>query len=261
MLPAPAGSRKAHIPMLDARIITVTELVVRKSFVDVEPRGVPLALADLHRTLAVGTRVALRLPTEFDQPRTTDVLAGGGFVDVARSGSDLLATRARTLPDYVAARMRVLFAGLNPSLYAADAGVGFARPGNRFWPAALAAGVLTIDRDPRDALTSHHAGFTDLVKRATPRADALSRDEYHDGAARVARLVSWLRPAVVCVVGLSGWRSAIDRHAAVGWQLDPFAGRPVYVMPNTSGVNARVPLDAFVEHLSAAFSRAGGHTR
>ena len=32
--------------------------------------------------------------------------------------------------------------GLNPSLYAADAGVGFARPGNRFWPAALAAGIV-----------------------------------------------------------------------------------------------------------------------
>jgi TDG/mug DNA glycosylase family protein len=165
------------------------------------------------------------------------------------------------LPDYVARDMRILFVGLNPSEYAADVGVGFARPGNRFWPAVLAAGIVTRDRDPRHALSAHHLGFTDLVKRATPRADVLSADEYRHGAARVERLVDWLAPAVVCVVGLSGWRAAVDRRTAVGWQRDPFGGRPVYVMPNTSGVNARVPLAAFVQHLSDASTRATGHSR
>ena len=41
--------------------------------------------------------------------------------------------------------MRLFVCGLNPSVYSADAGVGFARPGNRFWPAALAAGIVTTD--------------------------------------------------------------------------------------------------------------------
>ena len=53
--------------------------------------------------------------------------------------------------------MRVLVAGLNPSLYTADAGVGYARPGNRFWPAALASGLVTRDRDPMSALRDHTA--------------------------------------------------------------------------------------------------------
>jgi TDG/mug DNA glycosylase family protein len=91
--------------------------------------------------------------------------------------------------------------------------------------------------------------MTDLVKRATPRADQLTPDEYRAGAARVERLVAWLQPRAVGVVGLTGWRHAIDRKAVAGWQEASFGGRPVYVMPNTSGLNARVPLAALVGHL------------
>ncbi len=82
--------------------------------------------------------------------------------------------------------MRLLVCGLNPSVYSADAGRGFARPGNRYWPAALAAGIVSRDRDTRHALLHHGVGMTDLVKRATPRADELTIDEYRDGVERVA---------------------------------------------------------------------------
>jgi TDG/mug DNA glycosylase family protein len=158
------------------------------------------------------------------------------------------------LPDYVAPGLKLLFVGLNPSEYAADAGVGFARPGNRFWPAAVEAGVVTRARDPRHALVVDHVGMTDLVKRATPSASALAPAEYRAGVARVERLVAWLEPRTVCVVGLSGWRAAVDRHTTAGWQRAAFGGRPVYVMPNTSGLNAHTTPSAFVEHLRAAVS-------
>ena len=132
-------------------------------------------------------------------------------------------------------------------------GIGFARPGNRFWPAALAAGFVARDRDPRRTRSlAHGVGMTDLVKRATPRADELTRDEYRAGADRVERLVRWLQPGAVCFVGLAGWRAAIDRRAQAGPQPEPFGGRPVYVMPSTSGLNARVPPAELAEHLRAA---------
>jgi TDG/mug DNA glycosylase family protein len=166
------------------------------------------------------------------------------------------ARRARTLPDTVGPGMRMLVCGLNPSLYAADVGVGFARPGNRFWPAALAAGIVSADRDPRVAMRVDSIGMTDIVKRATPRADELTRDEYRAGLGRVERLVRWLQPGVVCFVGLAGWRAAVDRRAVAGEQPDGLAGRPVYVMPSTSGLNARVPLDELADHLRAAASLA-----
>jgi TDG/mug DNA glycosylase family protein len=90
--------------------------------------------------------------------------------------------------------------------------------------------------------------MTDLVKRATPGAATLRRDEYRDGLARVGRLVAWLQPRVVCVVGLTGWRTARDPKAAAGVQADRFEGVPAYVMPNTSGVNAHASLDDFAAH-------------
>jgi TDG/mug DNA glycosylase family protein len=142
--------------------------------------------------------------------------------------------------------------GLNPSEYAADAGHGFARPGNRFWPAALEAGIVTRAHDPMHALRVDGVGMTDLVKRATPRADQLTRDEYRAGAARVERLVTWLEPGAVCFVGLGGYRDAVDRKAQAGWQPEPFGGRPAYVMPNTSGLNARVPPAELAAHLRTA---------
>ena len=58
------------------------------------------------------------------------------------------ARRAHTLPDIVGPAMRLLMCGLNPSVYSADVGIGFGRPGNRFWPAALMAGVASVDRTP-----------------------------------------------------------------------------------------------------------------
>jgi len=255
-----------------------------KSYIHVQRPDLPLALADLHRSLAVGAPVALTLfggdaddHTFADDalpgrrfsfwpvPMLTDVLIGAGFTVESMdeeggvdSAPHLLvdARRARTLPDTVGPGMRLLVCGLNPSVYSADAGMGFARPGNRFWPAALAAGIVSRDRDTRHALVHHGVGMTDLVKRATPRADALTADEYRDGVERVRRLVEWLRPRAVVMVGLSGWRTAVDRRAVAGVQPEPFGGRPVYVMPNTSGLNAHSRPADLADHLRAAATLA-----
>jgi TDG/mug DNA glycosylase family protein len=162
------------------------------------------------------------------------------------------ARRARTLPDTVGPGMRLLVCGLNPSLYAADFGVGYARPGNSFWPAARAARIVEQDRDPVDALVHHGMGMTDLVKRATTGASGLTAAEYREGAARVERLVGWLRPGAVCFVGLAGWRAAVDRNAPPGEQAAGFGGVRAYVMPSTSGANAHARLDDLADHLRAA---------
>jgi TDG/mug DNA glycosylase family protein len=152
--------------------------------------------------------------------------------------------------------MRLLVCGLNPSLISADAGIPFFRASNRFWRAAVAAGLLARERDPRDALRAHGVGFTDLVKRATARADALGPEEYRDGLARVVRLVQALAPRAVCVVGLAGYRAAVDGAAAPGVQPRPLGGRPVYLMPSTSGAAARASLAELAAHLRAALALA-----
>jgi TDG/mug DNA glycosylase family protein len=244
----------------------------------------PMALAGVHRALPVGglldvtmfsgdggTRSGVdddfpgRWFTWWQPDRLRDVLVGAGFevdelaVTAERREHERLvarARRARTLPDTVGPGMRLLVCGLNPSLYAADAGLGFARPGNRFWPAALAAGVVSEDRDPDHALRHHAVGMTDLVKRATVAAAGLSTAEYRAGFARAERLAAWLRPQVVCFVGLAGWRAAVDRRAQPGVQATTLGGASVYLMPSTSGLNARTPLSELTAHLRAAAALA-----
>src|SRR5690606_33663801 len=283
---APAALRvRADLADLPFRRHAFAGAWASRSYVHLPGRTVPAALADLHRSLSVGAPVELVLfegdedhaPYADDdfpgrrfsfwtRPRLDDVLAGAGFavdgIDHAANATGrgtwfVHARRARTLADTVGPGMRVLVCGLNPSLYAADRGVGFARPGNRFWPAALAAGLVSVDRDPLHALVHHGLGMTDLVKRATVSAAELQVAEYREGLARVERLVAWLRPAAVCFVGLAGWRAAVDRRAQPGPQPDGLAGVPVYLMPSTSGLNARTTPAAHVEHLRRAASLAG----
>jgi TDG/mug DNA glycosylase family protein len=223
-----------------------------------------MALADLHATLAVGAPIELTYSSTWTHQRLEDVVTGAGFdLDEieARHGAEpcftVRARRARTLPDTVGPGLRILVCGLNPSVRAADAGVGFVTPGNRFWPAALAAGLVTRDRDPRHALVHHGVGMTDLVKRATPRADGLTAAEYRAGVERLDRLCAWLQPGVVCFVGLAGWRAAVDRTATPGPQPHRLGGRPVYVLPSTSGANASSQLPDLAAHVRAAVALPG----
>lgn len=245
------------------------------SYLHVPSVRLPLALADLHRVLAVGAPIDVQvlhgdyegsaLPQDDVGGRffaswrpdpLLEVFVGAGFdVQACQVEEDVVRVRAerlRTLADVVGPKMSLLVVGLNPSIYAADAGVGFARPGNRFWPAAMAAGLVTRDRDPFHALHHHGLGMTDLVKRATVGADELSAVEYEQGLHRVERLVRWLEPAVVCMVGLAGWRSVVDRAASPGLQRRTLGDRPLYLMPSTSGANAHARMDDLVGHLRAA---------
>lgn len=184
-----------------------------------------------------------------DAPSIDDLIVGAGFVrDPARAH---VIVRALSLPDTVAPRMRILVCGLNPSIYAAERGVGFARAGNRFWKAAMLAGLVTRERDARHALRAHGIGMTDLCKRATVASSELTVQEYVEGTARVERLVRWMRPLAVAFIGLEGWRAAVDRSAVAGLQASTFGGRPAYVLPSTSGLNAHVRLDDIVDHLRA----------
>jgi len=147
--------------------------------------------------------------------------------------------------------LRLLVCGLNPSIYSADCGIPFARPGNRFWPAARRAGLVVRERDPLAAF-SRGLGFTDVVKRATAGASELSRTEYAKGLARVEALVRLYQPRATCFIGLDGWRAAVDRRAQPGWIADGFGGRPAYLMPSTSGRNARISLTQLAAHLRRA---------
>jgi double-stranded uracil-DNA glycosylase len=137
--------------------------------------------------------------------------------------------------------LRVLFVGINPSLRSAEVGHHFARPGNRFWPTLHAAGFtprrLRPDEDAE--LPAHGVGVTNIAFRATRAAAELTDDELRAGAAELERVVAEHRPALVAIVGLGAYRTAFGRPRATwGLQGGRIGGRPVWVLPNPSGLNA-----------------------
>src|SRR3954464_11248134 len=54
--------------------------------------------------------------------------------------AELESARGKRLRDVIGPGLRVLFCGINPSVYSVAVGHHFARPGNRFWPALFAGG-------------------------------------------------------------------------------------------------------------------------
>ncbi len=226
------------------------------------PEALPSALAAAHRDLEVGATLQLRIAdTSWTEAHLSAVIRAGAFEPgpLRSHGAQLRceATAVRGLPDHVGPGMRLLCCGLNPSWHAADAGVGYVTGSNRFWRAMAQAGLATRDRDPHHLLAHDRIGMTDLVKRPTARADEVAADEFRDGLVRLDALCAWLRPAAVAMVGLQGWRAAVDRRASVGWQARQLGDRPVYVLPSTSGLNAGTSLDDLVAHLVAAADGPG----
>lgn len=143
--------------------------------------------------------------------------------------------------DVIAPNLRVLFCGINPGLYTAAVGHHFARPGNRFWPALLAARFtdhLLSPFDERQLLNSGY-GVTNLVMRATATAGELSREELRAGGKQLERKVMRYKPAFLAVLGLGAYRAAFEKTKAVVGRQDLKIGESVvWVLPNPSGLNA-----------------------
>ena len=166
----------------------------------------------------------------------------------------------KPLPDVIAPGIDVLFCGINPSLASAAAGHHYARPGNRFWPALHRAGFTPRLLAPAEdhLLPRYGLGLTNLVDRPTASAAELTAEEFRAGAVALERLVRRFAPGLLCVVGLAAWRGGFGRpRAAVGLQAEAVAGRPVWVVPNPSGLNAHYQLP----QLTALFAEARRYAR
>lgn len=160
--------------------------------------------------------------------------------------AEIQAAFGRFIPDVLAPNLKVLFCGINPSLYSAAVGHHFARPGNRFWPALHAAGFtdrLLTPAEDCDLLKSGY-GLTNLAPRATARADQLDVEELLAGHQQLSAKVQHYHPRFLAVLGVSAYRIAFNRpKAAIGEQLESLNGTRVWVLPNPSGLNAHYQLN------------------
>lgn len=155
--------------------------------------------------------------------------------------AQLLAARNRCVPDLIAKDLLVLFAGINPGLYTAAIGRHFGRPGNRFWSALYRGGFTPRLFSPfeNELLLGLKLGITNVVDRATARADELTDEELRAGGRRLEAKVRRWRPTVVAFVGIGSYRLVSGiKDAHVGLQQARFGGSYAWVLPNPSGLNA-----------------------
>jgi double-stranded uracil-DNA glycosylase len=160
-----------------------------------------------------------------------------------------------SLPDYLRPGLRIVFVGINPSIYSVEQGHYFARSINRFWPAlsqsTLSAPIrAALGRDrlfPADdaTLLDFGIGFTDVVKRPTRNVSELNAAEFRLGAAILLETLIAASPEVACFQGLTGYRPFIrhglglaDTPRDLGSQPHALGQSRIFVVPSPSPANA-----------------------
>ncbi|MEQ8638843.1 G/U mismatch-specific DNA glycosylase [Gimesia maris] len=147
----------------------------------------------------------------------------------------------KQLPDLIEPGLKALFVGTNPGLYSAAVGHHFARPGNRFWPAMHRGKITDRLYSPFEdyKLLKRGGGLTNIVSRASKRADELSKAELDEGAEILTEKVLIFRPQKVVFLGITSYRKAFGRNKAqLGLQKEQIGTADVWVLPNPSGLNA-----------------------
>jgi len=168
------------------------------------------------------------------------------------------------------APLRLLIVGINPGLWTAAVNAPFAHPGNRFWPSLHRAGLTEhevdashgLRADDEAHLAARGIGITNLIGRATARADQLSRTELRIGGANLITRLDALRPATVAIVGITAFRTAYglptahlghqDAASVEGWPHSV----GLWVVPQPSGLNAHENVDTLAARWREVWANA-----
>ncbi|WP_265866799.1 G/U mismatch-specific DNA glycosylase [Streptomyces sp. SKN60] len=169
------------------------------------------------------------------------------------------------MPDVAAGGLSVLLCGINPGLMTAATGHHFARPGNRFWPVLHLSGFTPRRLAPAEQgeLLSYGLGITNVVARATARADELTAEEYREGGRILTEKVARLAPRWLAVVGVTAYRTAFGKkRAAIGPQERTIEGPAgsitrIWALPNPSGLNAHWTAETMAEEFARLREAAG----
>jgi len=155
--------------------------------------------------------------------------------------AELQAAYNRSVPDLIAPGLKVLICGINPSLAAGATGFHFGGTANRLWATLHLAGFTDRRLHPSetDELLARGIGITNIVNRATARADEIHDDEIRAGVSRLTALVDQYRPAWLAFLGLGAYRVAFgEKKAPAGRRPEKLGTTGVWLLPNPSGLNA-----------------------
>jgi len=175
----------------------------------------------------------------------------------------LLEDGTKTLPDYLAPGLDIVFIGLNPGSYSAQVGHYFARPTSGFWQALQLSGLVpstTLSPEEDRRLLKNGVGFTDVVKRPSRGASDLRVQDFRRWAPVLREKLLRFRPRIACFHGVTAYRSYL-RYAedalvnpTLGEQPRTIDGVRVFVSPNPSPANRPASLP---ENLASWYRRLG----
>jgi TDG/mug DNA glycosylase family protein len=146
----------------------------------------------------------------------------------------------RTLPDYLRTGMRLIIVGCNPGDRSTRVGHYYAGRGNEFWPLLYDSGVIPelLDHHDDKRMIEFGVGLTDLVKRPTPGAEELTREDFAEGRIVLAQKLEQYTPQVVAFNGKQTYENFAQRSCKLGLQNEQLYGALVFVLPSTSAKNA-----------------------
>lgn len=163
----------------------------------------------------------------------------------------------RPLPDYIRKKLRILSIGINPGRISAELGYVFAHPRNRFWPAFNAAGIVPETLTPSIAAVEHlferyGIGFTDVVSRPTPQANALTAADWRAGAPALRAKLEHYQPAIAWFHGRLALNNFYKyggfaaRAEDYGLQSLRIGETKLFLSPSPSPANAGISLEFLI---------------
>ena len=133
--------------------------------------------------------------------------------------------RLRTLPDLLRPGLELVFVGINPGERSARLGHYYGHPGNAFWPALSASGLVPRDVGPEDDRRlplDYGIGFTDVVKRVQTDSTRVADAELRASAPAFRRRIAYASPRAVCFTTTRAFDVLHPRVRASGtWGRQP----------------------------------------
>lgn len=150
---------------------------------------------------------------------------------------------SHVLPDVLQDGLRVVFCGTAAGTESARRGAYYAGRGNKFWTVLHDTKLTpcTLRPEEFDRLREYGIGLTDVSKTASGMDHELPANAFDP--ARLREVIARCAPLAVAFNGKSAARIAlgVSNGATLGYgrASDSLAGVPTWILPSTSGANAR----------------------
>ena len=158
-----------------------------------------------------------------------------GLSEHHRIEVDWMGEQVETLADLLRPGLRAICVGINPSPVSVAAGHYYqGQIGRRFWQRLQRAGVIEATGTGRedDAAFLAGIGFTDIIKRPTARADAISAAEFEQGGELLVEKLRRYRPTLLIFTFKKTATSLFGRFKGHGHRPElELGGAEVFVMP------------------------------